>query len=423
MNKTQAYQSLFAIMMLTLLSVVGMAMPYPILTPLLLDGDNALAQFMGIHPKILLASLLAGYPLGMLIGSSFIGSLSDVYGRRKTLLLTTFGSATGYLLAAFAVYQQNFLLLLFARFATGLCEGNVAVARAMSADLHPIIDKTRAMSFVYSVTYGGWLIGPLVGGYLMVLGADISFAIAAGITVLSALVIVFFVQEAKEKPVAAYAENRSGFALLVQHAVRNNSFALLRSSPIKHVFWQYLFIMLGLNAFYEFLPVWLHEDLGQDSIGIGHMTALVTLAMVFTSTLLVEKCKGWLGIKPLIIMGLFVFGVTQSLAIEVTLESVVYYCMISGAAIAFFNVLLPVFLSDNFAHVEQGQLFGLLTSTFCLSNVVIAIFGGLISLLGAALTLVFGGVLIFIGMIYFGFYFSPARLSQLAAETGSKSQD
>lgn len=416
MNKTQAYQSLFAIMMLTLLSVVGMAMPYPILTPLLLDGTNPLADFMGIHPKILLASLLAGYPLGMLLGSSFIGSLSDVYGRRKTLLLTTFGSATGYLISAYAVYQQNFLLLLLARFATGLCEGNVAVARAMSADLHPIIDKTRAMSFVYSVTYGGWLIGPLVGGYLMVLGADISFAIAAGITILSALVIVFFVQEAKQTDSTSRTDSRLGFARLVQHAVRNNSFALLKFTPIKHVFWQYLFIMLGLNAFYEFLPVWLHEDLNQDSIGIGHMTALVTLAMVLTSTFLVERCKGWFGMKPLIIAGLLVFGLSQVIAVEVDMNTVIAYCMVSGAAIAFFNVLLPVFLSDNFGHYEQGQLFGLLTSTFCLSNVIIAIFGGIISLLGAALTLVFGGILIFIGMVYFGAYFSQVRLTELAEE-------
>ncbi|MCY7293962.1 MFS transporter [Alteromonas sp. a30] len=414
MNKAQAYQALFAIMMLTLLSVVGMAMPYPILTPLLLEGSNPINQFIGIHPKLLLAALLAGYPLGILLGSSFIGSLSDVFGRKRTLLLTTLGSATGYLVTAFAAFQESFLLLLAARFFTGLCEGNIAIARAMCSDLHPIIDKTRAMSMVYSVTYSGWLIGPLVGGYLMLLGADFSFMIAAAITFASALVILLFVHDPEKTPSNAEPERKiigmSGLQRIFQHAIRHNAYTLLSNTSIRHVFWQYLIIMLGLNAFYEFLPVWLHEDLNQDSVGIGHMTALVTLAMVLTSTVFIERCKGIFGIKPLIIAGLVVFGIAQSLSGIVDNSTVLYYCLVSGSAIAFFNVLLPVFLSDNYNHIEQGKLFGLLTSTFCLSNVIIALFGGAISLLGAANTLIFGGFLMFVGALYFHLYFSSESL-------------
>lgn len=414
-DKIQAYKSLFAIMTLTLLSVVGMAMPYPILTPLLLDeGINSLNQFMSIPPKILLAGLLTAYPLGMLLGSSFIGSISDVYGRKKTLLLTTFGSASGYLVAAFSITQESFLLLLTARFITGLCEGNVAVARAMTADLHPVIDKTRGMSFVYSVTYGGWLIGPLVGGYLMVLGADIAFLLACLITLLSALVIIFFVQDARLET----AKHNANISILVQHAVRNNSYTLLKQKPIQHVFYQYLLIMLGLNAFYEFLPVWLFEALSQDSIGIGHMTALVTLAMVATSILLIERFKKHFGIKPLIILGLGIFGITQCFTYAITTENILIYCLISGASIAFFNILLPVFLSDKFNDVEPGKLFGLLTSIFCMSNVIIALVGGIISLLSATLTLICGGLLILIGMFYFGLYFRHYEAKENALKEG-----
>lgn len=417
MTKTAAYQALFAIMTLTILSVVGMAMPYPVLTPLLLDATpSGLNSFAGLPPKLLLASLLAGYPLGMLLGSSFIGSVSDVYGRKPTLMITTLGSAASYGLSAWFIYADSFLGLLIARFVTGLFEGNIAVARAMTADLHPVIDKTRAMSYVYGVTYGGWLLGPLAGGYLMIFGGDMAFLIAAGITLLSALVIQFFVSA--NKNAASEARDSSpgsspgtsansshsdatNIRRLLRHAVENNSYTLLKKRNMRQVFMWYLVIMSGLNAFYEFLPVWLFEQLNKDSVGIGHGTALVTLAMITTSLVFIERLKKVFNIKTLIQTGLVAFGIIQCCAPFITQSTLVAYALISGASIALFNVLFPVFLSDKYHHYEQGMLFGLLTSTFCLSNVLIALLGGVISLLSAAAALILGGVLVLVGATWF----------------------
>lgn len=423
MTKTAAYQALFAIMTLTILSVVGMAMPYPVLTPLLLDATpSGLNSFAGLPPKLLLASLLAGYPLGMLLGSSFIGSVSDVYGRKPTLMITTLGSAASYGLSAWFIYADSFLGLLIARFVTGLFEGNIAVARAMTADLHPVIDKTRAMSYVYGVTYGGWLLGPLAGGYLMIFGGDMAFLIAAGITMLSALVIQFFVRSnnGNEKAanenatdstdstdsspsISADSPRSSSTHIhrLVRHAVNNNSYTLLKKRSMRQMFMWYLVIMSGLNAFYEFLPVWLFEQLHKDSVGIGHGTALVTLAMITTSLVFIERLKKVFNIKTLIQTGLVAFGIIQCCAPLITESTLVAYALISGASIALFNVLFPVFLSDKYHHYEQGMLFGLLTSTFCLSNVLIAVLGGLISLLSASAALILGGILVLIGATWF----------------------
>lgn len=421
MTKTSAYQALFAIMTLTLLSVVGMAMPYPVLTPLLLDTTpSGLNSFAGLPAKLLLAALLAGYPLGMLLGASFIGSVSDVYGRKLTLIVTTLGSAVSYGVSAWFIYADSFLGLLLARFVTGLFEGNVAVARAMVADLHPLIDKTRAMSYVYGVTYGGWLLGPLAGGYLMIFGGDVAFLIAAGITLLSLLVIQCFVRSDPDvtAPLANQNDHRekqsngadqgtlshstsANLRRLLYHATKHNSYTLLRQRSMRQVFIWYLIIMAGLNTFYEFLPVWLFEQLNKDSIGIAHSTVLVTLAMITTSLVFVERLRKIFDIKVLIQFGLVVFGLIQCSAPLITEATLTTFTLISGASIALFNVLFPVFLSDKYHDYEQGMLFGLLTSTFCLSNALVALFGGVISLLGAWVTLVFGGSLVLLGAAWF----------------------
>lgn len=399
MNKAEANRALFAIMLLTLLSVAGIAMPFPILTPLMLDTpDNQLSQFMGIHPNILLAIILATYPLGMFIGSSFIGSLSDIYGRRKVLVLTTLLSALSYAFAAFAIVQESFLLLLTARIITGVCEGNVSVARTMTTDLHPVIDKTRSMSLVYAVMYSGWLIGPLMGGYMMLLGADIAFILAGMLMLVALTVVILFIPETNT---ASQQDKHKGSYNVLQLAIRSNSLTLLRHSKIRHLFIQYLLIMLGLNAFYEFYPVWLVQSFNFDSVGIGHATAVVTFFMILSSLLVLEKLKNRLTAKNVIILGLSVFGILQFFTLSMDDDFLYPFFAISGAFIALFNVLMPLFYSERFSQGEPGKMFGLTTSTFCLGSFIIALVGGVISVKGAAWTLITGGVLTLMGMLYF----------------------
>ena len=125
-DKKKAWATLTACMLISLLGTAGIALPYPVLAPYFLDSPaNALNQFMSINPKLLLGIALALYPLGLLIGSSFLGALSDHYGRRLVLLVSLTGSVIGYLLTVFAVYDESYLLFLFSRLFTGICEGNI----------------------------------------------------------------------------------------------------------------------------------------------------------------------------------------------------------------------------------------------------------------------------------------------------------
>lgn len=407
MHTQQAYRALFAILLLTLLSVAGIAMPYPILSPLMLgDTANALNQFLGLPPKLLLAVLLSGYPLGMLVGSSFIGSLSDVYGRKNTLLVSTICSGLSYFATALAIYYQQYVLLLCARIITGMCEGNVSVGRSISVDLHPVIDKTRSLSWIYAVTYSGWLLGPLAGGYLMQFGAETAFIIAGMLMVLALGTVVFFIQETNTNKRAPDKLNQAsqGQQSIWALAVRNNSFTLLRRKTMRHVFFLYLFVMLGLNAFYEYYAVWLVETFNYDSIGIGHTTATLTLFMIIVSALIVERAKQWLGMRHVISFGLALFAVTLYCSVWVEQATLVWFFASCGAAISLFNALLPLFFSESVSSDEQGKLFGLTTSTFCLGSFSIALVGGAISLIGAVWTIVSGGIFITIGLLYFNWF-------------------
>lgn len=161
---TQPRTLLWVVCAISMMSTIGMAMPYPILAPIFVQGAvDGFTHFMGLPPKLLMGIALAANPLGILIGSLFIGPLSDRHGRRRTLLWTLSLTVLSSLLGAWALDQRWYALFVGARFLTGLTEGNLAVARAVLADLHPVLDRTRSFAWLNASNYAGWLLGPQIG--------------------------------------------------------------------------------------------------------------------------------------------------------------------------------------------------------------------------------------------------------------------
>ncbi|WP_298773135.1 MFS transporter [uncultured Shewanella sp.] len=382
----KAYLVFASVLLVTVLSTAGIALPYPILAPLFMgDNINKLNQFMGISSELLLGFSLAIYPLGIFIGGSFIGALSDHYGRKKLLVYTLVFSVFGYFLTAYAITSEDYLLFIFARFATGLCEGNLSIARAIALDLGDKIDKTRAMSLIAAASFLGWLVGPLAGGYLAQYGVEVAFQVA-GIAVLCCLFFVKIVITETHQ----VQEHHSVLSLLKS----NNSLVLLKQPIILSIFiFQFIFC-LGLNAFYEFYPVWLLLERGYGSSMIGETTAIMTLCMMLASVLLVTKLKRFFGLLPTIITALIFSAFLMGILPLFSGTGMLVIFALTGITVAIYNGLLPVYTSDVNQHIGNGALMGLLTVTFCIANAVIAIFGSLALTISAVFPLYLGAILI-----------------------------
>ncbi len=386
-------------MLVALLGTAGIALPFPVLSPLFLDPDsgNALTHYLGLPPKILLGILLALYPLGILIGSSFIGAVSDIYGRKKVLVITLALAALGYGLTGWAVSLENYPLFALARIITGICEGNIDVSRAIALDLHPAIDRTRAISLLYATTYAGWLIGPLAGGYLMPLGVDNVFYIAGAVTVMAIIAVQFSIAgkngKGEEEAPTTNTEKTTRDQTLWQAIAAENSLGLLRVPAIRPLIIYHLLITLGLNAFYEFYPLWLVEQFAFDSIQIGWSTVAITTAMIISSIYLVgpvEDRLGQLGTVRTFTVVLGMAFIALPMVNNFTLYPGLAFC---GAMIAIANGVFPAYMANRFEAYGHGRVQGLLTTNFCAANVVIALAGSVIALMGTEWSLVTGGVL------------------------------
>ncbi|MDF2177086.1 MFS transporter [Aliiglaciecola sp. CAU 1673] len=417
MTKSRAYLILFSLMLVNLLGTSGLALPFPILAPLFLgESGSALAEFGGWPKELLLALVLAIYPLGMLLGGSFIGALSDLHGRKPVLLISLALSVLGYLLSGWAIAIEHYPLFLLARFATGICEGNIAISRAIAADLHPVIDKTRAFSWLYAMMYGGWLLGPLAGGYLMLISAQTAFYAAAIALMLTVLLVWIAIEESHAQ---ASGYNKGLLKAISEH----NSFTLLKLPAIKPLFLAYLLLTLGLNGFYEFFAPYLVVDHDYDSIGIGHMTAVQTLAMVLVSALVVERLAKRFSSLSIISVALLGLAVSLLLAPWLSPDVIPSYFFITGALIATYNGLLPVYVSDRFSELGQGKLMGLLTSTFFLANVLIALIGGAVALFGPSWSIFISGLMVLSGRFLLLRYFKQSSKAAHAPQPATLSSD
>src|SRR6201988_3759826 len=86
--------TLFPILLVNFVGTLGFSIVLPFLVFVVMKfGGNAIVYGL----------LAATYPAFQLIGAPILGKWSDVYGRKKILLLSNIGTAVGWMLFLFAL--------------------------------------------------------------------------------------------------------------------------------------------------------------------------------------------------------------------------------------------------------------------------------------------------------------------------------
>lgn len=101
------------------------------------------------------------YSVLQFLFSPIWGRMSDVMGRRKILLLTSFGNFLGYVIWLFS---DSFSLFVLSRIVTGAMGGNISVASAAMADVTTRDDRAKGMGMIGAGIGLGFIFGPLLGG-------------------------------------------------------------------------------------------------------------------------------------------------------------------------------------------------------------------------------------------------------------------
>lgn len=134
---------------------------------------------------------LTAFLLGLALGQLFVGSISDIYGRRKPLIIALIILVVSSLLCAVAPSIWSLILLRFLQGASG--SAGIVISRAMVRDMYSGSEMTKFFSLLMLVNGAAPILGPMIGGQLLKVTSWHGVFIVLGAICVFMLVSVIFV--------------------------------------------------------------------------------------------------------------------------------------------------------------------------------------------------------------------------------------
>ncbi len=288
MHRPDIDKRLFTILLIVFVQMVGAGMILPIL-PLYAQGH------FNMSPTTV-TLLVASFFGAQFIGGPILGRWSDRIGRVPVLIFSQIGTVIAF--AAFGLATAPWMLFA-ARFFDGLTGGNIVVAQAYVTDVTPRERRAQALGLISAMFGLAFIIGPLVGGLLVGLGARVPYFIAAGA---AAIVVALTVLTLDESMTAEQREE------LRTRAVKLTFKAALAIRPLVYVLLIAFTIQFALGLVISTLALFGDAVLfdSNPELGVGVILAFVGLSQIITQTAILPRAIRRLGEERLIVFGVVI---------------------------------------------------------------------------------------------------------------------
>ena len=172
--------SLLFIFITIFIDITGLGIIIPVIPALitdLIDGSiSEAAKYSGW--------LMFSYATLQFLFAPILGGLSDQYGRRSIILLSLLGFGINYMVMAIA---PTITWLFIGRIFQGIMGASLTTASAYIADISAPEEKAQNFGLIGAAFGLGFILGPVIGGFLGQYGTKIPFIAAAIFTLINVI--------------------------------------------------------------------------------------------------------------------------------------------------------------------------------------------------------------------------------------------
>ena len=407
--------SLFPLFLINFIGTLGFSIVLPFLVFLVIDlGGNAIVY--GI--------INATYPAFQLVGAPILGRSSDIYGRKKILLLSHGGTLAGWIIFLIALFLPvndilninstiigTFVItlplaaLFLARAIDGLTGGNVSVADAYVADISSDENRSKNFGKMAISSNLGFIVGPALAGILgaTVYGEALPVLAALILSLVVLVVIIFTLKETRPSILVEIPEKKDVgrvFSFESKECYKTANPARLKFRDVfklKHISFLlvlYFLIFLGFNIFYTAFPIHAVDGLGWTVTQMGIFYAVLSGIMALVQGPILRKALKKFSEEQLVIFGSVILGTNFILLVssDITLIYAAAVMFAVGNGLMWPSVM-SIF-SNRAGIVYQGTVQGVANSFGSLASIIGLLMGGLFySIFGAITFLISAGVI------------------------------
>lgn len=361
------------LLLVVFIDLIGFGLVIPIL-PLLVKSIGG--------GTILVGTIISIFSLFQFLFSPILGRLSDKYGRKPVLILSSFLNSISYFLIFFS---QQIWIIFLARILAGIGSANISVAQAYIADSSLAHERTKKLGLIGAAFGLGFIVGPLLGGIVSSkFSIQAAFLIPAVLSFINTILIFLILPESN---------------LSLQKHIKIELFNLrvtrevLKPKNMAFLLLLFCFVNLALS-----LIIGVFSLLGQSKFGWneeqnGYFFGLIGIGSFMTQGFLIPLILKKINEIKMIKIGLIIFCIS---IIVMGLSPWQWLTILTGLVTPFAVSLIMIntqsLISLESNADEQGVVMGVAQSLGALGRVFGPLIGGIIAVYSLRLPFLVSGI-------------------------------
>ena len=332
-----------------------------------------LIPFMGLSlglTPIQIGLIASVFSVCQLFASPITGKLSDRFGRKPLFLLSQLSTLAGFLLLGFATTA---ILLIASRLIDGLLGSNMTVSQAYISDITEPQHRTRVYGYSSGVFGAGLIFGPVIGGVLSRINYSVPMFFAAGITLISIVLVVLFLSETiTEKP----DKLSLGFNDIVPI---NDAVRFVKSPQVRNSLFMFFIYNVGFQLFISNFSLLAETQLHVTADQVGFYMAWIGILRVIIQTFLIARILRALGESSILrtgIVAMIISMVGLALSADYLFVFVPLIFLAYGTGVS--RPILTSKLTNSVTKRETATVLGVNNSLTSVAQILTPIAGGFI---------------------------------------------